>query len=302
MLEEAVPILYASRASVAVDWYRRLGFHQEWEHRAEPGFPAFVSIARGNIRLFLSEHKGDARPDTLLYLHVADVSSIAKAVGVEVKGQPWAYEIELRDPDGNRLRVGTPKTHSTSSDHSPVFLKVIEAVQVAIANWAPAEATDSVAVQFKSIHQAFEALLDTREPLTSRAKVLREGFRREFEKIQGLLEGRLSPNVDIPILIHPVVRFLLMLNYDYAKQNAGAPAARAELVALCKSLTRGSRGAPRKLTSDQLAEAKRLLDSGRTYAEIAKELHLSRVQVRTALLHHFPDEEKSPSTFRSEKK
>jgi hypothetical protein len=34
-------------AAVAVAWYQRLGFGQEWEHRFEPGFPAFVSVARG---------------------------------------------------------------------------------------------------------------------------------------------------------------------------------------------------------------------------------------------------------------
>jgi hypothetical protein len=48
------------------------------------------------------------RSDTLLYLRVDDVDAIADEFGVEVETAPWAREIELRDPDGNRLRIGTP--------------------------------------------------------------------------------------------------------------------------------------------------------------------------------------------------
>jgi catechol 2,3-dioxygenase-like lactoylglutathione lyase family enzyme len=106
--EVVIPILRVNDAAVAVAWYQRLGFIQEWEHRFEPGLPAFVSIARGPMRLFLSEHTGDARPDTLIYLRVRDVDALAGEFGKAVEQAPWAREIELRDPDGNRLRIGTP--------------------------------------------------------------------------------------------------------------------------------------------------------------------------------------------------
>lgn len=108
MDEEVIPILRVSNAAVAVAWYQRLGFVQEWEHRFEPGLPAFVSIARGPMRLFLSEHTGDAPPDTLIYLRVGDVDTLAGEFRATVEQAPWAREIELRDPDGNRLRIGTP--------------------------------------------------------------------------------------------------------------------------------------------------------------------------------------------------
>jgi len=65
--------------------------------------------------LFLSEHEGDARPDTLVYLRVRDVEAIARAFGTRVEDAPWAREIELRDPDGNRLRIGTPTTNGSAS-------------------------------------------------------------------------------------------------------------------------------------------------------------------------------------------
>ena len=109
MREEVIPILRVNDAARAVAWYARLGFVQEWEHRFESGFPAFVSMARGQMRLFLSEHTGDARPDTLVYLRVRDVDAVATEFSVAVEDAPWAREIELRDPDDNRLRIATPK-------------------------------------------------------------------------------------------------------------------------------------------------------------------------------------------------
>ncbi|MGW0927949.1 glyoxalase superfamily protein [Streptomyces sp. NPDC002644] len=108
MNEEAIPVLRVEDAAAAVTWYERLGFTRQWEHRFEPGLPAFVEVARGEVRLFLSEHHGDARPDTLVHLRVRDVDAVAAAFGVEATDAPWAREIELRDPDGNRLRIGTP--------------------------------------------------------------------------------------------------------------------------------------------------------------------------------------------------
>jgi catechol 2,3-dioxygenase-like lactoylglutathione lyase family enzyme len=108
MEEEVIPVLRVSDAAAAAAWYQRLGFAKEWEHRFEPGFPAFVSVARGQVRLFLSEHTGDARPDTLIYLRLRDLDAVAKEFGAAIEQMPWGPEVKLRDPDGNRLRIGTP--------------------------------------------------------------------------------------------------------------------------------------------------------------------------------------------------
>jgi catechol 2,3-dioxygenase-like lactoylglutathione lyase family enzyme len=106
--EEVVPVLYVEDAARSVSWYERLGFVKEWEHQFEPDFPSFVSVARGHVRLYLSEHKGDARPDTLIHLYVKDVDRVAEEFGVAVNEEGLAgRETALVDPDGNRLRVAT---------------------------------------------------------------------------------------------------------------------------------------------------------------------------------------------------
>jgi len=111
MDEEVVPVLYVEDAARAIEWYERLGFAKEWEHQFEPGFPWFISVARRNVRLYLSEHKGDARPDTLIHLYVKNVDDVAKEFGVAVDEEGLAgRECALVDPDGNRLRVATRRS------------------------------------------------------------------------------------------------------------------------------------------------------------------------------------------------
>jgi hypothetical protein len=41
-------------------------------------------------------------------LRVRDVEAIAAEFGLATEEAPWAREIELRGPDGNRLRTGPP--------------------------------------------------------------------------------------------------------------------------------------------------------------------------------------------------
>ena len=82
MEEEVIPVLRVEDAGRAVAWYEQLGFRKQWEHQFEPGFPLFVSIARGRVRIYLSEHTGDATPNTLIHLNVRDIDSIAAVLGV----------------------------------------------------------------------------------------------------------------------------------------------------------------------------------------------------------------------------
>jgi catechol 2,3-dioxygenase-like lactoylglutathione lyase family enzyme len=108
--EQVIPVLRVADASRAVEWYARLGFEQEWEHQFEPGFPIFACVARGRVRLYLSEHLGDAPPNTLVHLNVMDIDAVAAEFGLPVDEAGLAgRECDLEDPDGNRLRVATPR-------------------------------------------------------------------------------------------------------------------------------------------------------------------------------------------------
>ena len=107
---EIIPILRVSSAAASVEFYSKLGFTKEWEHRFSPDLPAFVEISNCNMRVFLSEHTGDARPDTLLYFRVQDVDAfVANMEGVEVADEPeiGMRGCELQDLDGNRIRIGS---------------------------------------------------------------------------------------------------------------------------------------------------------------------------------------------------
>ncbi len=109
MTESLQAIIRVADAELAVAWYARLGFVKTWEHRFAPDLPAFVTVMRGPLRLFLSEHAGDATPDTLLYLWVDDLDAIAREFDTRPEPAGWdptVREIELADPDGNRLRIG----------------------------------------------------------------------------------------------------------------------------------------------------------------------------------------------------
>ena len=98
-------------AARAIAWYEQLGFQTQWEHQFEPGLPLFVSIARGRVRIYLSEHTGDATPNTLIHLNVNDIDSVAAALGVAVDEDGLAgRECDVEDPDGNRLRIATPRS------------------------------------------------------------------------------------------------------------------------------------------------------------------------------------------------
>ena len=101
-------MLHVSDAANAVAWYRRLGFTEEWVHRYEPGFPAFVSIVLDGpgTRLFLSEHRGNALGPAFVWLRVPDIAPVAAAFGVDAKPAGGRVEVALVDPDGNSVTVG----------------------------------------------------------------------------------------------------------------------------------------------------------------------------------------------------
>ena len=106
-MEEAVPVLRIADANRSISWYRRLGYEQEWAYSFEPGLPVATSLARnGAARILLSEHTGDAKPEGLVCLYISDLDALSRELEVDIVNQPWGRrELQLTDPDGNRLRI-----------------------------------------------------------------------------------------------------------------------------------------------------------------------------------------------------
>ena len=108
MTDVMVPIFRVTDGAETAKWYARLGFRVVGEHRFTPELPLYLFLERNGVQLHLSEHTGDATPNSLVYFWVDDLDAIASEFDAEVIDQPWAREVQLTDPDGNRLRIATP--------------------------------------------------------------------------------------------------------------------------------------------------------------------------------------------------
>lgn len=105
MTTSVVPILRVADAAASVEWYRRIGFEQVFEHRFAEGMPAYVGIERDGASIHLSEHTGDSPGPSLMYVWVDAIDPLAELFGVVPDEMPWARDIEVTDPDGNRIRL-----------------------------------------------------------------------------------------------------------------------------------------------------------------------------------------------------
>lgn len=117
MLEESLaPVFRVGNVADAVAWYQRLGFHLEFEHSAGRGFSKTQAVVgRGALHLILSDCEEDGRPEALVILRVSeDVESIASEFNVAVQTWVIGKQVEIRDPDGNRVRVVAPQLPASS--------------------------------------------------------------------------------------------------------------------------------------------------------------------------------------------
>ena len=69
------------------------------------------------MRTFLSVHKGDARPGTLVYLSIRELEAIAAEFGPNVQEAPWGRELELTDP--GRQSVSDRSGYRTDPPYPP---------------------------------------------------------------------------------------------------------------------------------------------------------------------------------------
>lgn len=130
MTTDVVPVLRVADAATSASWYERLGFARTFEHRFEPHLPAYVGLRREDAQIHLSEHTGDAPLHGLVFIWVDDIDTIAADLGASVVERPWARELEVSDPDGNRLRLaqyaGTPGVADVFDDGAEERLLELE--------------------------------------------------------------------------------------------------------------------------------------------------------------------------------
>lgn len=107
--ECVAPILRVKSVRAAIDYYVGvLGFQLDWGSGG-----LFASVSRNRCPIFLSE--GDqGHPGTWVWIGVNDVAALEqeyRAAGARIRhpptNYPWAYEMQVEDPDGNVLRFGS---------------------------------------------------------------------------------------------------------------------------------------------------------------------------------------------------
>jgi catechol 2,3-dioxygenase-like lactoylglutathione lyase family enzyme len=106
------PVLRVRDLSVSTDYYVRvLGFKVDFQT------PGFVSVSRGRCCLFLCE--GDqGNPGSWVWIDAKDVEAVHeeyRGSGAKIRNPPtnylWALEMQVEDPDGNVLRLGSDPRH-----------------------------------------------------------------------------------------------------------------------------------------------------------------------------------------------
>ena len=106
--ESVSPILRVHDVNASIDYYvQKLGFKVDWRG------PIFASVSRGPCHIFLSQ--GDqGHFGTWVWIGVQDADALLneyKSKGAKIRHLPtnyeWAYEMQVEDPDGNVLRMGS---------------------------------------------------------------------------------------------------------------------------------------------------------------------------------------------------
>ena len=106
--EGVCPILPVASVQTSIDYYRGvLGFKLDWQ------VTGFASVSRDKCHIMLCE--GDqGHPGTWVWVGVGDAGLLFRGVPGQGSQNPssptnyeWAYEMQVEDPDGNVLRMGS---------------------------------------------------------------------------------------------------------------------------------------------------------------------------------------------------
>lgn len=116
--QRVVPIMRMFDVAKAREFYLDyLGFSVEFEHRFHANAPLFMGIARGGLRLFLSEHHGDGSPGIHITVDMTGVRELHAELAAKrykymnpgIQEQEWGTrEFTVYDPVGNHITFREP--------------------------------------------------------------------------------------------------------------------------------------------------------------------------------------------------
>ena len=116
--KRVIPILRIFSVEKAKEFYVDfLGFKIEWEHRFHDNMPLYAEVSRGNLKLHLSEHHGDASPGSTVFVWMRGIEAFHKELMAKkyrynrpgLEDAPWdARNVEVNDPFGNKIRFSEP--------------------------------------------------------------------------------------------------------------------------------------------------------------------------------------------------
>ena len=110
---QAVPIVRIFDVAKAREFYLEfLGFSVDWEHLFAEDMPLYVQVGRGDLKLHLSEHSGDASPGCNMVVWMKGLAVFQKELTGKnyrymkpgIATQEWGQEMAVIDPFGNRIR------------------------------------------------------------------------------------------------------------------------------------------------------------------------------------------------------
>jgi uncharacterized glyoxalase superfamily protein PhnB len=119
--ECVVPILNVKNCAASIEYYvGKLGFTKKWDWGTPP---TFGCVTRGKVEIFLCEG-AQGRAGMWMSIFMVDVDALHeeyKRSGAIIRlpptNMPWGTrEMNVEDPDGHRLRMGSDATGSANEE------------------------------------------------------------------------------------------------------------------------------------------------------------------------------------------
>jgi catechol 2,3-dioxygenase-like lactoylglutathione lyase family enzyme len=127
--ECVIPILNVKNLAVSMDYYvNKLGFRKKWDW-GEP--PTFGCVVRGKVEIFFCQGaQGQAGTWMSIFMdNVDELYEEYKKSGAIIRmlpsNMPWGVrEMNVEDPDGHRLRLGSSATGPADEDAVKRFSEI----------------------------------------------------------------------------------------------------------------------------------------------------------------------------------